>query len=181
MLRRRAITAAPEELDGAPGGPRVGQVDLGPGRGERPDLPVPVLGVGGGADHGDHDRLRHGRERRGEQRGRVGLGAVAEHHVEQEHADLGVGRRPGELLEPQRRVDHRVRPAAGVLVVAEVDEGVPGIRRPAISAASWHSVPPTNSPRTVVEVRGAPATSLEPPASSARRGRAGSAPSRRRR
>ncbi len=59
-----------------------------------------------------------------QQRRRVRLGAVAEHDVEQQHAGRRVGRGPGEVLEAQGRVDHRVGPAGGEGVVAEVDERV---------------------------------------------------------
>ena len=52
------------------------------------------------------------------------MGAVAEHDVHQQNADLGVGERARDVLVAQLRVDHRVRPAARVLVVAQVDEAM---------------------------------------------------------
>ena len=53
---------------------------------------------------------------------RVRMGAVAEDDVEQQHRDRGIARGDGELLDPQRRIDHRVRAALGVLVVTVVGE-----------------------------------------------------------
>ena len=50
--------------------------------------------------------------------------AIAEHHVDQDHADRGIGERARDVLVADLGLDHRVRPAARVLVVAEVDEAV---------------------------------------------------------
>ena len=109
----------------------------------------------GGADQGDHDGLGHLGDGRREQGGRVGLGAVAEHDVEQQHAGGLVVGQLREVLEPQGRVDHRVGAAGGVGVVAEVGEGVPAIpsgtsvgprRSSATIRASEQLVPPTKSP-----------------------------------
>ena len=50
--------------------------------------------------------------------------AIAEHHVEQDHRDFGVGGFRQQALVAQPVVDHRVRPAAREHVVAEVDDGV---------------------------------------------------------
>ena len=55
---------------------------------------------------------------------RVRVGTVAQHHIEQDHRGGRVGRLGGEAFQPQRLVDHRVRPADGELVVAEVDHHV---------------------------------------------------------
>ena len=87
-----------------------------------------ALRVEVGADEADDHRDRAvpaglGDGRR-EQRRRVGLGAVAEHEVEQDHAGRRVGGRPGQLVVAQRRVDHRVGAALGEGVVAEVDHHV---------------------------------------------------------
>ena len=67
-------------------------------------------------------RAEGGLDRRRQVGGRVRVGAVAEHDVEQQHGHRVVLRRGGELLDPQRRIDHRVSAALGVLVVAEVGE-----------------------------------------------------------
>jgi hypothetical protein len=50
--------------------------------------------------------------------------AVAEHDVEQHHADVRVGGLAAQALGAQRRVDHRMRAALGELVLAEVHERV---------------------------------------------------------
>ena len=80
--------------------------------------------------HGEHlsfgvrglSRLTNGV---GQLPGRVGVGPVAEDEVEEEHAARPVGSLGGDPLHPQGGVDHRVRAAAGQLVGAEVDDGVP--------------------------------------------------------
>ena len=107
-------------------------------------------------------------DRVGELGRRVRVGAVAEHEVEQQHPARRVGGLDRDPLEPQRRVDHRVRPPARHRVVAEVDDDVAGvaqvraqreIRRSgmldrtspsdsaATSIASSARVPPQKSPR----------------------------------
>ena len=60
--------------------------------------------------------------RRGQARGRVVVCAVAEHQVEQDRGHAGIGglREHGGIA--QRRVDHRVRPSAGVFVVTQVEQ-----------------------------------------------------------
>ena len=68
------------------------------------------------------------RDGRGQLGGRVGVRAVAEHDVEQQHRAGRVGRLDGDPVEPGALVDHRVRPALGERVVAEVDHQVAGGR-----------------------------------------------------
>ena len=53
--------------------------------------------------------------------GRVVVRAVAQHDVQEDHRQGGVPGLLPEQLEPGRRVDHRVRHAAGVLLRAEVE------------------------------------------------------------
>ena len=87
-----------------------------------------ALGVVAGADHRRHHRhagvggLAHGRRELG---GGVVGGAEPEHHVEEQHAGRS-GRRPRRSSRSTRSdaVDHRVRPALGQPVVAEVDHRV---------------------------------------------------------
>ena len=133
-VRGRRSSGASSELDGAAGGRGVGQVDLGAGLDQRPDLPV--AGPAGRwavptteTTTGTSTRRRTAGASSGR---RVGLGAVAEHHVEQ-HARrcAGSAATRAQLLQPQRRVDHRVGPARGELVVAEVGDapGAPAVRR----------------------------------------------------
>src|SRR5262249_22573957 len=82
----------------------------------------------GAANRSDYDRraafLPDLRQDRNQLRGWIGVRAITEHYVEQDHRDLRIG---GFLQHPvvaQAQVDHRVRPAPGEDVVAEVDEGV---------------------------------------------------------
>ena len=125
-----------------------------------------------------------------EQGRRVGLGAVAEHDVEQDHAGARVGRRLRQVLEPQRRVDHRVRAAARCRRRRRSRRTCARRRRRAASVATIRAslamVPPTNSPRSK---RRPPSRSIELVGSAsprdrpgrAPRGRAGAGPPRRRR
>ena len=78
----------------------------------------------------------------------VGVGAVAEHDVEQHHADRRVRRGLHDPRRARRRIDHRVRSARGVLVVAEVDHLGRHPARPSSTLASPASVPPVYSPST---------------------------------
>ena len=57
----------------------------------------------------------------GERPGRIRVRAVAEHDVEQEDRVLRIGEHGRNALGPQRRIDHRMRPSAGVAIVSEVD------------------------------------------------------------
>ncbi len=66
-------------------------------------------------------RRLHGRAEHG---GRIGVGAVAEHDVEQQQADLGIGRLHCEALGERLRVEHRVRLAGGELVGTHVDNAM---------------------------------------------------------
>src|SRR6185369_8723475 len=63
-------------------------------------------------------------ERFGERRGRVGVRAVAEHDVEHDRCRLRFGALRSHHRVALGRIDHRVRPAACVVVVAEVEEDV---------------------------------------------------------
>ena len=88
------------------------------------------LGAAHRADEGDPPlALRCGGARRGDRgrhlRRRIRVAAVAEHHVEQDHRDLRVARLAHHPFVAQAMVDHRMRPAAGEDVVAEIDDGVP--------------------------------------------------------
>ncbi len=136
-----AHDAPSSELDRAPGGGGVGQIDLGARVGQclhlavaspwgSPSVPTTVITTG----------FRMSAIAGREQRGRVGFGAVAEHHVEQQDRGVGVGGSLGDVLEPDRRVDHRVSSSGRVLVVAEVDEAVAGAGRPG-------APPPAAGPR----------------------------------
>ena len=57
------------------------------------------------------------------------MGAVAEHHVEQDRRDGGVVGLLVEHLDPGLWVDHRVRSAAGVLLLTEIEADVTARRR----------------------------------------------------
>ena len=86
-----------------------------------------------------------------------GSAAMAEHDIEQQHGDVGVGCLLGEQLQPQRRVDHRVRPASGELVVPEVDHDVtqPRQHRPPVSGGGRRRA---NSGRSGMFERMSPST-----------------------
>ena len=58
----------------------------------------------------------------------VGVGAVAQHHVEQEQAGLGIGRLLAQATQAEVLVDHRVQPADGELVGAQIDDRVARLR-----------------------------------------------------
>ena len=127
------LARSPRRASAVPRGGGVGQVHRRAGRGQLGGTGVEALWVAAGAGQGDDDGQlaarcgRHGPSRpdRVGQLGRgVGVGAVAEHQVEQQHPAARVGRLGGDPLQPQGRVDHRVRPAAGQLVVTEVDDQV---------------------------------------------------------
>jgi hypothetical protein len=61
--------------------------------------------------------------------GRIGMRAVAEHDIQQHRRDVGAERLLPQDLPPSGRVDHRVRPALGVLLLAEVQAHVRPSRR----------------------------------------------------
>jgi hypothetical protein len=67
------------------------------------------------ASSGHLDGCEHGASR-------ISVSAVAENHVQQQHGHPRViaGRHDG--LVPQRRIDHRMSPTTGVLVIAKVDD-----------------------------------------------------------
>ena len=71
--------------------------------------------------------LRGGGDRVRQARRRVGVPAVAEHDVEQHAADVLVLGRLLEEAEPHVEVDHRVRAALRVLLLAEVEHGVAAV------------------------------------------------------
>ena len=62
--------------------------------------------------------------------------AVAEHHIHQDHGDLGVGRFLQQALVAQAVIDHRMRAAAREHIVAEIDQRVlarlPDVLEPAL-------------------------------------------------
>ena len=47
--------------------------------------------------------------------------AIAEHDVEQQHRDARIRERCGDVLVAQLGLDHRMRPAARVAIVAEIE------------------------------------------------------------
>ena len=114
---------------------------------KRGRLSLPVLRVGGGAAQRDDDRQdRAGsRGRRDRVRGSpapaaaAGSGSAAWPRTTSSSMtrDVGIGGLLGQQVQPQRRVDHRVRPADGEFVIAEVDDHVaePGQVRKTMSAA----------------------------------------------
>ena len=114
---------------------RVRHVDSRSGAVERRRLPCEPLGVTlrptQGGDDGDariDDLLDHGRQLAG----RIGIGTVPEHHIQQRdsHGLVTCGFR--QTIEAHRLVDHGMGSASGVAVVPVVDEGVP--RRPFVRA-----------------------------------------------
>jgi hypothetical protein len=88
----------------------------------------------GAADEGKHGEaaaaLGAGRlrlsDRRGEHTGGVVMAGVAEDDVEHDHRRRGIVRLLHDPFDARGRVDHRVRPADGELVVAEIEREVPG-------------------------------------------------------
>ena len=128
----------------------------GPRRRRRPgrDLAVPALRVVRGADDGDHDRLADAVDGGREQRGRVGLGAVAEHDVEQDARRWrGSAAARARCSSRRRRVDHRVGAARRCRRRRRSRRTCGRASAPsssvAISRASPSSVPPTNNPRSI--------------------------------
>ena len=83
------------------------------------------MGIGfGSQDIGDdlrpaacHQRFAHRRQHPG----RVGIGAVAENDVEDDRRHLRVGAMFAHHLDARLRVDHRMRPTLGVLLLAEIE------------------------------------------------------------
>ena len=119
------------------------------GLAQRRLLPRQILRIGrGAADEADHRQPAPGRrglgdgggDRRGDLAGRIGVRAVAEHDVEQDHRGLRIARLRGEAFVRSRVVDHRMRPAAREHVVAEIDQRVP-LAAPDIRRAAC--APPT--------------------------------------
>ena len=52
------------------------------------------------------------------------MGALAQHHVQQDQAHLGIGGLLTQPAQAQVVVEHRVQPALGKLVLAQVQDGV---------------------------------------------------------
>ena len=154
----------------------VGQMDLGAGRDEGVDLAVAALRVVGRADHGHHDRWPQPGEGRGQGGRRVGLGAVAEHDVEQDHAGGRVGRRPRRAARGAASGRSSGGRVPGVVVVAEVDQRGVGAR-----LGDQHA-PPRLERATDEQARAGGCRSRarrgRAPATPARRDRAGAAPPR---
>ena len=99
--------------------------------------------------------------------GRVGVRAVAEHAVERAARGRGrVGHLRRQALVAQRRLDHRVRPAAREDVVAEVEQHVARHRLHAVHAQGRPTCAGSSAPRCP-RARAAPA----PPARWCRRRR----------
>src|SRR5262245_37920285 len=128
-----ALTAASGEVARQLGGQPVGGTDEGAGGVELPLLVPEALRVLVGADHVGHHRERPpgptrpapGRADRGREGARgVGVRSVAEDQVDEQHGDLRIvgGARRGRA--PERGVDDRMRPAARVRRVPEVDQPV---------------------------------------------------------
>ena len=109
---------------GQPRGGGVGGGDDHAGVAQRLLLAAGDLRVAVGAAHaGDHGHPL-GQQREGGRQAarRVGVGAVADHDVEQDAADVVGGR--FEHPEPHLEVDHRVRAPLRVLLLAEVEDRV---------------------------------------------------------
>jgi hypothetical protein len=110
-------------------------VTIAPRLGQFGPLPVESLLVGARAEHVADHRRPAGHDvgaGRGDLPGRVGVRAVAEDDIEQDRRDVGAERLLPHDLPAGGRVDHRVRPALGVLLLAEVQADV----RPGRRAAS---------------------------------------------
>src|SRR5204862_5947499 len=90
----------------------------------------PALRVLLRADYGCDRRLARALQRLYQHARRIGMGAVTQHHVEEQHADTGIGERARDMLVPEFRLDHRMRPAAGVAIVAEINALTRRLRRP---------------------------------------------------
>ena len=114
--RARRVAAALERWTSAPAATRASRWAARPCGSRSVPTRLTITGIGRSA--------RAAAMAGASSRGRVGLGAVAEHEVEQDHAGGRVGGGPGQLLVAQRRVDHRVRAALGEGVVTEVDHRV---------------------------------------------------------
>ncbi len=146
QVRGRRPGRSPHRAAGSDGDARgpgrrlgVGKEHLGAGVDQRRRLGLAVLRVGCRAAQAHHDgqhpavrrrRVDRRGHRRGQPTGRIRLGTVSEDDVHQEHRDVGVGRLVGQQGEPDRRIDHRMRPAQGECVVAQVDDHVPEAGQP---------------------------------------------------
>ena len=91
------------------------------------------LRVGVGTENVGHHRRPAGSAagvgaRGSQDRRRVRVRAVAEHDVEEDHGCRGVVRLPPDVLDPRRWVEHRVGPAPGELLLAEVEADVRAVR-----------------------------------------------------
>ena len=83
------------------------------------------IGVGAG-DGGDDDWaiLRSIAQSNSQMPRRVDVTAEAQHAIEQDHSDGRIGEGCGQRFVAYRRLDHRMRPAAGVFVGTEIEHGV---------------------------------------------------------
>jgi hypothetical protein len=95
---------------------------------EHRSLPTVVLRVGVGAkDIGDYLRaaVSHQLDKDGQQlSGRIRVGAVAEHDVEQDDRNLGIASLLAHQVDARGRIDHRVGAADGILLRPEVEQDV---------------------------------------------------------
>src|SRR5438874_1834484 len=100
---------------------RVAWRDLHARRTQPGDLPRPALRILLGAgDRSDGD-LARALERFGEHARRIGMRAEADQHIEEQHGYRRIGERRRDRLVAQLGLEHRMRPAARVAIVAEVD------------------------------------------------------------
>src|SRR5262249_9079996 len=67
--------------------------------------------------------------RSGQGPGRIWMRSPAEHHIAQDHGDCRVASRFEQVLAAHTRVDHRVWPALGKLLGAEIQDHMSGRRR----------------------------------------------------
>ena len=133
LIRATSSRTRGRSARGLRGRARGRRLDVDPGAAEDVLLPrASPAGRVGAADRGDDGERPRRRARRGaattrrdELGRRVGVRAVAEHQVEEEDADRRVGAGRADQLAAHGLVDHRVRPADGVDVVARVDDEVP--------------------------------------------------------
>ena len=127
-----ATHAGPGQEVGGPGGGAGGAaVDRRAGVGQGGGLAVEPLGVAGRAHQGDdHAGTRGGGggDRRGHDGGGIGVGAVAEDHVQQDRAGAARRRGGGQPVGDRGRVDHGVGATGGQLVVAQVEQDVGAVR-----------------------------------------------------
>ena len=101
--------------------------DLDADGGKAAHLHRALLGIAIGSSHGRDDRRtarRAGLQMAGEMAGGIGVAAVADNAIEQDHAAGGVVERRSRMCVADCRLDHRVRPADRECVVTEIDDDV---------------------------------------------------------